>query len=146
MQFSLRTLMIVVTVASLLCFALLTIGGPLIAIVIGGLYLLSFSATISFIVYGAGNVRAFAIGCLPPLCLYWIVLGLGARLNTLFEVVGMLIILGLTLISGFVSTWSRTFCLRQADAARRPHPVPGPHPLDAEVVAPPIAAATKRAP
>lgn len=84
MRFTLKTMMVAVLVAALLCCIFFTLPGPLAIAVLGFFWLFAPPALIAGIVYGRGYGRAFSIGCvsaggcMPLFWMYlWIIVAFG---------------------------------------------------------------------
>ncbi len=79
-QFSLRAMMLVITVVAVLCCVFFTLPdrvGGLILLILGFLLL---PATLAALVYGTGRTRAFALGASPPICIAFLwFAGLGGQ-------------------------------------------------------------------
>ena len=107
MQYSLRTLMILMACVAFGCFALFVLPPPLSSMVLVFFFVLASTAVLSLLIYGEGNIRAFAFGCVLPLSWYWIMVGIRARydLGFLFNMAFV------TVASGFVSVGVRRCCV-----------------------------------
>ena len=118
MQYSLRTLMVVMTCVAVACFVLFVLPAPwsglLLGLLLGSCFLLASTAVLSLLIYGEGNIRAFAIGCVLPLSSCWISFRGGMLLPTSSDQGGFLFIIGVvTFASGFVSVGVRRYCVRR---------------------------------
>jgi hypothetical protein len=107
-QFSLRGLFFATLVVAVFCWAYVALPPPLWVVLLG---MLALSATVSAIVYGPGNIRAFAIGCLPTI--FWWAVATGGTFYTpdpdgsfRFALVVF------TLLSGYTSVCVRRWSLR----------------------------------
>lgn len=97
-QFSLRTLIVIMLIAPIACWLFVSVPHLANLLLWTGL-LLTTSALLATIVYGEGNVRAFALGCAPPITFCLLNLGNLVRTGSLF-LIGMTFV---TLMSGYLS-------------------------------------------
>lgn len=114
MQYSLRSLIGLMTGAAVVCFVLFVLPQPLSSILLSSCYLLGSTALLSLLIYGSGNYRAFAVGCILPITTCWLGLFMrGAPFGARNDL-GFLLTIGiLTLASGLVSVGVRRWCERQ---------------------------------
>ena len=128
-QFSLKTLMIAVLVTAVLCCLFFTLPSSISAIALLILTALAAPAVVAGIVYGGGNVRAFAIGCAPPVGLvvfsvlrpFFLFNAFDGSEDLIMKLafVGFAVVVGL---SGLVSVGVRKWTLRQNSRVARDDP------------------------
>lgn len=121
MQYSLRSLIILMTGVAIACFVLFVLPEPLSSLVLGCCYLLASTAVLSLLIYGDGDIRAFAVGCILPLTWYWLMFGTrGLMPRSSFDPGYSLVTGVVTLVSGFVSVGVRRWCAKRHSAAPTP--------------------------
>ncbi len=99
--------MIAMTWVAVACFVLFVLPPSWSSVVLGFCFVLASAAVLSLLVYGQGNIRAFAIGCVIPLVMYWIQFNAFTRLDPAM----FFIIAFVTVASGFVSVGVRRYCV-----------------------------------
>lgn len=114
MQYSLRSLIVVMTGVAIASCVLFVLPQPLSSVVLGFCYLLASTAVLSLLIYGDGDIRAFAVGCILPLTWYWLTFGTrGLMPRSSFDPGYLLVTGGVTLVSGLVSVGVRRWCAKR---------------------------------
>jgi hypothetical protein len=120
-QYSLISLLIAMTVMAIGCWIFLTLSGWFSYIALLIITVALIPAVVSALVYGQGAIRAFALGCIPPVTLIFFWLLFFERWWRMFRnpigdfweaKVMFAIALAAVVISGLISVLVRWVCLR----------------------------------